>query len=618
MNQHRRRIHRVEQISARERLGQMHLLPRTLKLVWAAAPVWTAISLVLMVIQGLLPLASVYLTRQVVNALVVIVGQPGDPNVLLPALTTVVLMGLVTLLSGVLGHVSNYVQAAQGEQVRDQMYQQIHSQAMALDMGFFESPFYYDQLQRASIDAIERPLGLVQSLSRLLQNMLTLVAMAGVLLSFAWWLPLALLAAGLPALAVAIQGVVLFHRWRRKHTIDERRLIYYNRTLILDEAAPELRIFGLGPRFADVYNILRRSLRGERLALMRTQMFGQIGALLVALLSMAATMAWIIWQALQGRFSLGDIAMLFQSMSIGQGLIQSLLGGISEIYRNLLFLDDLFAFLELEPVLRDPVTPQPMPDGLREGIELRAIRFSYPYSERTALDGFNLHIPAGQVVAIVGENGAGKSTLIKLLCRFYDPELGTISWDGVDLRAVRQQELRQRISVLFQQPIAYHETVADNIAFGDYASRPDQALIEQAAQAAGATEVIAKLPQGYATILGKWFGYTQLSTGEWQRIALARAFVRQADLVILDEPTSAMDSWAENDWMHRFRNLVNGRTALIITHRFTTAMQADVIHVMQSGRIVESGSHAELIARNGPYAQSWRQQIHEAEQQAAM
>ncbi|GAB4440019.1 MAG: hypothetical protein Kow0031_21950 [Anaerolineae bacterium] len=241
------------------------------------------------------------------------------------------------------------------------------------------------------------------------------------------------------------------------------------------------------------------------------------------------------------------------------------------------------------------------------------ISFSYPGSNLTALKDFNLAIPAGQIVAIVGENGAGKSTLLKLLCRFYDPQQGRITWDGVDLRAMRQADLRRRITVLFQQPYPYHDTAGDNIRFGDLPGQPTATQLDAATLAAGAREIISKLPEGYDTILGKWFGQTELSVGEWQRVALARAFVRQADLVILDEPTSAMDSWAENEWMHRFRGLVAGRTALIITHRFSTAMQADVIHVMMGGRLVESGTHSELVALGGRYAQSWRQQMREAE-----
>ena len=267
----------------------------------------------------------------------------------------------------------------------------------------------------------------------------------------------------------------------------------------------------------------------------------------------------------------------------------------------------------MQPQIADPPQPVTLSPGLHEGVHLEQVTFRYPDSERTALDGFTLRLPPGQTVAIVGENGAGKSTLLKLLCRFYDPQQGRITWDGVDLRALAQADLRRRIAVLFQQPIPYHETAADNIAFGDLAAQPSRQQIEAAAHSAAADTIIGRLPNGYDTVLGRWFGYTELSVGEWQRLALARAFVRQADLVILDEPTSAMDSWAEAAWMGRFRELVAGRTALIITHRFTTAMQADMIHVMDAGRIVESGSHDELVALGGRYAQSWHQQMRETQ-----
>lgn len=594
------------------RLSQVRLVPRALRLVWDAAPVWTLASTSILVVQGVLPVVTVYLTRNVVNALVAIVQSSGDPAVLAPAVTTVALMGLVMLANGVLGSVNGYIRAALSERVRDQMHGMIHAKAISLDMQFFESPTYYDQLQRASIDAIDRPMGLLDSISKLLQNTITLVAMAGVLLTFAWWLPVVLLLGTLPALWVALQSTVAFHRWRLRNTINERRLLYYNRALIHDEAAPEIRLFDLGGHFTEAYNTLRHRLRDERLRLVRNQTIGQIGAVLAGLLAMAASLIWIAWQALQGLYNLGDMAMLFQAMAQGQQLMQSLLGGMGEIYRNLLFLDDLFTFLALEPTTSDPAEPAATPGRLRSGVELKNITFQYPYSDRVALSNFNLAIPAGQIVAIVGENGAGKSTLLKLLCRFYDPQEGSITWDGVDLRTVRQQELRRQISVLFQNPMPYHESVAANIGFGDIDRQPDLTEIQDAARGAGAHVVIDKLPEGYETILGKWFGYTQLSAGEWQRLALARAFVRQAALVILDEPTSAMDSWAENEWMSRFRDLVEGRTAVIITHRFTTAMQADIIHVMHDGQIVESGTHTELVSMGGRYAHSWRQQMREA------
>jgi ATP-binding cassette subfamily B protein len=291
--------------------------------------------------------------------------------------------------------------------------------------------------------------------------------------------------------------------------------------------------------------------------------------------------------------------------------MRTLLENAGQIYSNVLFLGNLFDFLALEPRIVDPPIKQPMPAG-RGAISFDNVTFYYPGSDRPALRDFDLTIPAGKIVAIVGPNGAGKSTLIKLLCRFYDPDGGQITLDGVPLAELSLAELRRQMTVLFQEPVRYNASAAENIALGDLAVQAGLAEVEAAAHAAGADEAIGRLPAGYDTLLGKWFaGGAELSVGEWQRVALARAFLRQARVIILDEPTSAMDSWAEADWMDRFRALAAGRTAIIITHRFTTAIRADTIHVMEQGRIVESGSHAELLVRAGRYAASWASQVQE-------
>jgi ATP-binding cassette subfamily B protein len=279
-------------------------------------------------------------------------------------------------------------------------------------------------------------------------------------------------------------------------------------------------------------------------------------------------------------------------------------------YTIILFLGDPFEFLGLQPKVADPPRPLPAPRALRSGLHFNQVTFHYPGSNRTALRDFNLVIPAGQFAAIVGTNGAGKSTLIKLLCRFYDPDEGCIELDAIDIRHFRVGDLRRRMSVLFQVPVHYSATVRENIALGDLTAVSQNGEIEAAARPSGADQCVAGLPKGYDSLLGRWFeGGAELSVGEWQRVALARAILRRAPVLLLDEPTSAMDPWAEANWLGRFRGLAVGRTALLITHRMTTAMHADIINVMADGRIIESGTHSQLLAKNGRYAETWTRQM---------
>ncbi|MCB0192587.1 MAG: ABC transporter ATP-binding protein [Anaerolineae bacterium] len=593
-------------------MKQARYIPRALRLVWTAAAGWATASTVLLVIQGVLPVFTVYLTRDMVNALVAVIDSKGDPATVQSALITVLLMGAVFLTHQLLSSIQTYVNTMLTDQTEDQMYSLIHDKTTAVDMQFFESSSYHDQFKRASNNALSKPLSLLQNINGLLQSSITLLAMVGVLFTFAWWVPLLLLLGALPVFGVTIYTSRSLYKWRLSSTINQRRLGYYHNLLTSDQAATELRLFELSDYFKPRYNKLRRKLRSERLAIRTKGMMGQLGATLFGLLGLLLAMGWMVWQALQGTQSLGDLAMFWQTLNQGQRLMRSLLSNVSSIYDNILFLDDLFTFLDLEPQLTDPANPIQVPPGLNQQIEVSGVSFSYPDSKLMALKNFNLTIPSGRMVAIVGKNGAGKSTLLKLLCRFYDPQQGCITWDGVDLRSMSQTDLRRRITVLFQKPLSFDDSAGNNIRFGDLVGQPTQSDIETAALAGGAQPVIDKLPEGYETLLGKRFGQSELSVGEWQRLCLARAFVRRADLVILDEPTSAMDSWAENEWMDRFRELVGGRTSVIITHRFTTAMQADIIHVMIDGRIVESGNHQHLMAIDGYYAQSWRRQMQKA------
>jgi ATP-binding cassette subfamily B protein len=519
-------------------------------------------------------------------------------------------MAGVLLLTELLRSAIEWIRTAQSELVQDHISALIHEKSVAVDLAFYESSEYYDHLNRARSDASSRSLTLLENSGSLLQNSITLVAMAAVLIPYGIWIPAILLISTLPALYVVLRLNRRYHQWWQQTTTDRRWLQYYEMLLTHSAVAAELRLFNLGPHFRSAYQVLRRRLRTERLKLIKDQSLGRLGAGAVALLISGTAMVWMVRQVLLGLMTLGDLALFYQAFNQSQNLMRSLLGNLGQIYTNSLFLSNLFEFLRLKPQILDPDKPLPVPLPLKKGIYFQQVSFRYPGSKRAALHDFNLTIPAGQVVAIVGDNGAGKSTLIKLLCRFYDPEAGRIELDGIDIRDISIAELRSLITVLFQSPIPYHTSAAQNIALGDLAAAPSTVEIEAAATGAGAHELIARLPQGYDTLLGKWFANgAELSGGEWQRVALARAFLRRAQIIVLDEPTSAMDSWAEADWLERFRTLANGRTAIVITHRFTLAMRADMIHVMRDGQIVESGSHDQLLAQGGLYAQSWAAQM---------
>jgi ATP-binding cassette, subfamily B, bacterial len=585
-------------------------LPKTFRLVWEAAAPWTSAWLLLLVIQGFLPVATVYLTRTVVNRLTQAMGAGVSWDSIQSLLIPAGLMAGVLVLGEVLQGLGEWIRTAQSELVQDHISGLVHAKSVSVDYAFYESSDCYDRLDRARSDAGGRSLALLQSSGSLLQNSITLFAMTAVLLTYGLWLPFVLLGSTLPAFYIVLRLNRHHHRWWEKTTLDRRFLDYYD--LLLTQAMPaaEVRLFGLGTYFQNAYQTQRRRLRLEHLKLIQMQSLGRLVAGLLALVISGGALAWMGRQVLLGRLNLGDLALFYQAFNKGQGLMKTLLGNLNQIYQNSLFIRNLFEFLQLEPKVIDPPQPQTLPTKIQREIRFRNVTFRYPGSDRPVLKNYNLTLPAGQIVAIVGDNGAGKSTLIKLLCRFYDPESGSIEIDGVDIREFAVDELRRLITVLFQSPLPYYLTAGQNIALGELSATADEADLQAAAKGAGIHDKIASLPQGYNSNLGKLFpNGTDLSGGQWQRLALARAFFRRAQMIILDEPTSAMDPWAEFDWLERFRALANGRTAIVITHRFTLSMRADIIHVMRDGQIVESGNHEQLIAQGGLYAQSWKTQM---------
>jgi ATP-binding cassette subfamily B protein len=584
--------------------------PRTFRLIWKAAPRWTSAWATLLVLQGILPVVSVYLTKLLVDSLV---GATRSGNISANWKSTVVLLiatACVMVVSQSLQGISEWIRIAQSEYVQDYIKQLIHEKATTVDLAFFESSRFHDKLERARHEASSRSLAVLESCGSILQSSITLVAMAAVVTTYGWWLPIFLLVSTLPALYVVLRYEQRYHKWWKERTPDRRWIQYYDYMLTDSYTAAEVRTFGLGPSFKNSYKKFRDRLRDERLGHMRRQNVGKFGANLFALFMLGIVMLWMVWRVSSGTATLGDLALFYQAANNGQDLIRNVLSSAGRLISNSIFLESLYSFLDMSAIIPRAEKPKQIPEKVVKGLEFDNVSFRYPESERNALSHFNLFVPAGRTVAIVGANGAGKSTLIKLICRFFDPQQGSVKIDGVDIRDYKVEDLWKLVTVLFQFPLNYHASASESIALGDVDSSPSHERIEQAAKDAGAHEIIERLPKGYDTLLGKYFADgVQLSGGEYQRVAMARAYLRQSQIILLDEPTSFMDSWSEADWFDRFRSMATGRTGIIITHRFTIAMRADIIFVMDDGQIVESGSHHSLLEQDGMYAKSWKEQM---------
>jgi ATP-binding cassette, subfamily B, bacterial len=584
-----------------------HLLP-ALQLVWQSSPQWTVARVAVLSLQGVLPLLSLFLLKLIIDQIAVGLTAADKSAAFEHALFLLILSGCVMLLTSLFTSLAELVNAAQSYRVTDHIQELLFQKSAEIDLEYYENSQYYDTLQRAQQEAPFRPNQILNRIAQVLQNGISLAGILALLLSLYWGLAGVLLIAALPALWVRLKFAKVQYQWQRKRTALERRSMYLSVLLAHDQFAKEIRLFNLGDLFRKQGRAVRVQIYQENLQLMMRRAIASLSAEGFAKVLTVLVFVFIAYETIQGRLKIGDLVLYQQALQRGEGALQGVLTGLSGLYEDNLFLSNLYEFLNLKPKIADPAQPRAFPTPVQQGIEVEAVSFQYVDTPRQALNGVSLKIRPGETIALVGENGCGKTTLVKLLCRLYEPTQGRILIDGIDLRDFAIAELRQEISVIFQDYAKYYFSARENIGLGNIQSSTN-ADIEEAARRSGAHEVIQQLPRGYDTVLGKLFEQgEELSIGQWQKIALARAFLRNSQLIVLDEPTSAMDPKAEYEVFQRFRELTRDQMAVLISHRLSTVKMADRIYLMANGQIAEAGTHEELIHLNGSYAQLFESQ----------
>lgn len=577
---------------------------RAVRLVFAHVPGLTTVNVVLVVVQGLLPLAALYVMKLVIDAVTAGVSAVDRDAVTAGVLVLVAAAAAIALLAAVCRALSTYTAEVQSLVLTDIITDLVHAHSVRLDLAYYEDPAYWDSLHRAQAEGPYRVGKIVDDLVQVGQNGLSVAAVGGFIVSFSPVVGLVLIGAALPAALAQVLFSRRLYDLRLEQTEAERKAWYYHLMITGAEHAPEVRQFGLGPLFRERYRGLRESLRTATLAVSRSRASWVVLTQGLVTAAVFGSFAVIALMAVRGELSLGALVVFFAGFQLCIGYTQSIFSSINALYEDQLFLRNLFEFLDLEPKVAPPAAPVPLPAPFAREVRFEDVSFAYPSAARPALRHVDLAIRRGEVIALVGENGAGKSTFIKLLTRLYDPTSGRVTVDGVDLRETDPDAWRRQTAVLSQDYVRYHLSARENIWLGDVDLPPGSPRVEEAARQAAADAVIGRLPDAYSTLLGKMFqdGH-DLSTGEWQKVALARAFFRDAGIVILDEPASSLDALAEAEIFDRFRELVRGRTAVLVSHRFSTVLLADRICVFDRGEIVEQGTHAELMAKGGRYAQ---------------
>jgi ATP-binding cassette, subfamily B, bacterial len=596
----------------KERVGALKNLWPFIVMVWRTSPRLTVGSLGLRLVRALLPVATLFVGKLIIDEVVLLVQEPAKPETLQVWLDSGLLnhLGLLlaiefmlAVLADVLGRVISLVDSLLSERVTNASSVRLMEHAATLDLEDFEDAEFQDQLERARRQTSGR-MTLMGQLFGQAQDIVTVAAFASGLIFYAPWLIVLLLVALLPAFLGEAHFNAQSYSLDFVRTPERRELDYVRQTAAGVETAKEVKIFGLHGFLIDRYRRLAANFyaANRKLALQRAGWGGLFTA--IGTVGYYMAYAYIAWRTVTGQFSVGDLTFLAGSFRRLRSLIEGLLTGFSATAGQALYLNDLFSFFEITPEISSPESPRPFPQPIREGFVFEDVGFIYAGAERWAVRHLSFTLKAGEVIALVGENGAGKTTLVKLLTRLYDPDEGRILLDGHDLREYDLTALRGNMGVIFQDFVRYNLTASDNIAVGRIAARDDRGRIAHAAMKSQADEVIAKLADGYDQMVGKRFrNGVELSGGEWQKLAIARAYMRDAEVLILDEPTAALDARSEYEVFRRFKELSEGKTAVLISHRFSSVRMADRIIVLADGKVEAAGTHEELMAQSGRYSE---------------
>jgi ATP-binding cassette, subfamily B, bacterial len=578
-------------------------VPKAFSLVWDAHRVGTVLMAIITLIGGTLPISQAWVGKLIVDVVVNNVKTGASAQAGINAALPFLIIEFVLITVGTaLSQGRTLVEHMLNARLTNRINTAIIRKALALDLHYFEDAQFYDKMQNARRESNYRALSIITTSFNIAQGSITLISFAAALLAFSPLVALILFGATVPSFIAQTKYSKLNFRLLTWRAPEFRRMNYLEHLLTVDHSAKEIKLFGLGEPLLKRYQDFFWKFYEEDEALARKRSLISILWGLLSSASYYGSYAWIVYRTVAGEISIGDMTLYLTVFRQSQTTFQGMFYNTSQLYESGLFLENLFGFLAIAPQMASGegiAVPRP----IQQGFEFREVSFRYPDREDWALRGVNLTIRPGEKIALVGANGAGKTTLIKLLTRLYDPSEGQILLDGIDLREYSLEDLRDCVGVIFQDFVRYQVTARENIGFGQIKDMGNEARIIAAAERGGADEVMAKLPSGYDTLLGRWFEKgAELSGGQWQKIALGRAFMRDSEVLVLDEPTSALDAEREYEIFQRFRELTAGRIAFLISHRFSTVRMADRIAVIEDGRIAELGTHAELIMLDKTYA----------------